>query len=306
MQQQPTGSINTPQIPHSSTGLEPPAPIRYPRQVSEGLHPLTITPGIIQDTVSGHTPSTSFGMTLGTRPGRAPSVVPGSTLDTFHSIALPGSTPAKTPGTTSYTPATTLDRASDTTSEMTPGSISRSTTGIARQRFPDICPGSCNTDKMHLVAAPPRSSNAPSAIKMPRQVATPSQQPILQSQKCKASVTAASPSTQQGTSRPKSITASEPLDQHTVQHNDRSNDPQQQVHSSPAMPESEMHQPAPDDTAAQSSSKKSRKKLLQQCVLPFRTANGEPVTAPAKPLVPAKSRTKKLHKQPVRLVCCVT
>ena len=321
MQQQATGSFNTPQVSNSSTGLQPPATICYPPQFLERAHPSTTTPGITRNTACDNTPSTSCvitpgtltGMPSGTRlemapsvvPGMAPGVAPCSTLDNFHGIALPGSTPARTPGTTLYTPSTSLDRVSDTTSDMTPGSINCTTAAVAPRIFPDTTPGSCTTAKMDLVAAA-RSNHVPSAIKMPRQVATPRQQPLYQSQKRKASVTAANPSTQQYTTRPKSNTASEPLHQHLLHHKDHTRDPQQQVRPSLAMPVTEVHQAAPDDTAAQSSSKKSRKKLLQQCVLPFQTVSGEPVTAPVKHPVPAKSSTKKPHKQPVSLVCCVT
>lgn len=269
MQQEATGSFNTPQVPNSSAGLQPPAPIRNQWQDSEGLHPLTTTPGITQNSASGNTPSTSFVMAPGTLTGMAPGVVPGSTLNKSHGKALPGSTPAKTTGTTLYTPSTTLERVSDTTSDITPGSISSTATGIAPRIFPDTTPGSCNTAKVDLVAAAPRSNNASSATKMPRQVATPRQQPIFQCQKRKALVIAASPSRQQGTNRPNASTASEPVHKPTLHHSNQTSDPQQQVHPSLAMPVSGVHQPSPDDTAAQSSSKGRRKKLLQQRVLPF-------------------------------------
>lgn len=307
MRQQATGSFNTPQVPDSSTGLEPLAPIRYPWQASERVQPLTTTPNITQATASGNTPGTSSGMAPGVATGRAPGVVTGSNLDKFHGISLPGNTPGMTPGTTPYSPYTNNTNSfPGSTSDIIPESISSTATGIAPHIFPDTTPGSCNTARMDLVAAAPRSNNAPSATKMPRQVASPRQQPILQSQKRKASIIVASPNTHQGTTRPKSTTPSGPLHQHMLQHDDHTNGPQQQVDLSPAMPVSGVHQPAPHDTAAQSSGKKRRKKLLQQCVLPFQTTSGEPVTAPAKPPVPAKSRAKKPHKQPVSLICCVT
>lgn len=292
MQQQAAGSFNTPPVPHSSTGLQPPAPIRYPWQVSEGVHSLATTPGITQDTASGHTPGILSGMGPGAVTGRAPGIVPGSTLDQFCDIVSHGSTPAITPGTIPYTPYTTGD--------IVPDSISSTTTSIAPRISPYNAPGSCNTTRMDLVAAAPGSNHAPSTTKVPRQVVTLRQHPILQSQKRKGSVIAASLGTQQDTIRPKSHTANEPFHRHTLQHN--TTVPQQQVDLSPPMPVPGVHQPLSDDTAAQSSGKRRRKKLLQQSVLPFQTANGEPVTAPAKPLVPAKSRTKKPHKQPVSLV----
>ena len=266
MHQQVTGNFSSAVVPNSSVGSQPLGSISDPLQAPAGFQSPHTTPGMTNKTVLGSTPSTFPNMATGTRPGMTPDITP------------------------SIVPSIGTD--------MNPGNT---TLGKAPSSASDTAPGSYSNAMMDMMAAAPISNNAPIAAAVPGQAATPSRQPMLQSQKRKALIKPASPGTQHGRTRQKSsVMECEPLDDHGL-HDGNTGDPQQQVLCPRAVAAAEVHHQNPDGTTALSSSKKRRKKLLQQCVLPFQAANGEPSTAFDKPPITAMSRAKKPSKQPVSL-----
>ena len=278
MHQDAIGNCSRALLPNRSVGFQRLGSISRPLQTPAGFQSPNTAPGITPNTVLGNTAS------------MFPDMAPSTRLCT---------TPGTTPNIAPTIPVTASD--------MNPSSTPTTTFGMASTITSDTTPGNRSTAKIDMVAAPPTSNNAPRTAKVPGQFATPRLQPMLQSQKRKALVKPISlSSSQHGTAPLKSSTGSEPLHKHSLHHHHGNISEQQQKALPPGgMADTGMHQHSPDDTAAHSSSAKKRKKLLQQRVLPFQAANGEPVTAPDKPPVSAKPRTKKSNKQPVSPVRCV-
>ena len=273
MHQQVTGNCSSVVAPNRTAGLQPLRFTSNPLQAPAGFQSPNTASGITQNTVFGSTPSTFPDMASGIRPG----VTPGTTPITIPSISA---------------------------TDINSGSNPSTALGMAPSAASDIAPGSHSTATRDMVAAAPTRNIDPSTVKMPGQVATPRWQTMLRSQNCKALPQPASTGTQHCmTGQNSSRTQCEPLDDCRL-HDGNSSDPQQQVIHPRAVAAAEVHQQMPANTTAQSSSKKKRKKLLQQGVLPFLAANGEPIAASEKPPILAKSRAKKPNKQPVSLVHC--
>ena len=262
MSQQPIGNIISPLVSSIATGLQVPSVSSTPLPACVGFN---------------STPSTDRGIALGPTPGMAPGTNPG---------IAPGTTPGTNPGTTpGMAPGTTPGMALGIIPSMGPGT----TPGIP----PGSTPGRYNTAEMEMAAGAARGNYVPNTATAPHQLVTARQQAI-QPQKRKAWVNPASPETQHGK------TWQNPCEAETEQppgyslHHGGTSDP----HGSRAAAV-ELHDELPDDTTAHSSSTKKRKKLLQQCTLPFQAANGHHVPAPDNTPIPAKPRTKKLKKQHV-------